>query len=371
MAESSGCVCSLIPNESELEKELVEMHRKWGQPVWKGLTLKGQDEPFKSPKFWDVWQDIPTTFFGRFKELPETSKVSGWLEGGEWYDRELPVLQTEDPVVYRSWARSRLLDLEDLFLVNKASPAELVKLSVSAQVLCRFTAFSAVDKAEKVDTSQEMSRIAQPVEQTIARSKQRAIGAKPMLGMMSRSPGNSPPMLRSMSFQPPSPAPSVSSDALFECAEVEASSEPFMDCSLDMALEDSDDLFSAEPGGGGKFSPIAPSPQRGWQPPAPGGTSLKSYFKSLLQQDPFLNLGLSPSSEAVDQCLKVITQMVDELTEKLRENAFSGNQEDDWKAILAKLLDYKEALEQVTDTLETKAARGLRKELAKLLDALN
>lgn len=85
------------------------MHRKWGQPVWKGLSMRGLDESFRSPKFWDVWQDVPTTFFGK-AELEELTEVSGWYSNRGSHSVEVSVQQTEDPLVYRAWARSRLLD---------------------------------------------------------------------------------------------------------------------------------------------------------------------------------------------------------------------------------------------------------------------
>ena len=280
MAETSGGLCSLIPNEADLDKDLADMHRKWGQPVWKGLTLRGADAEFRSPKFWDVWQDVPSTFFGKLDDPMVGTQVRGWLRGrGEHIEAITPVA-AEGEVVYRAWARSRLLDLEDLFLVGKATPQELVRLSVSAQVLCRFTAFTAVDKAEKVNTEQEMRKIMQPVEQTMQKKRaglrgglmmsSPAPGSKPMLSRLRQAPP-APPMMQSPvadSFESQMPAPDPGPRSLMygplDDAAPEAElfeygapapaceSAPVFDVSFEEStdLDVSDSIFGDDDGGG-------------------------------------------------------------------------------------------------------------------------
>lgn len=387
MAETSGGICSLIPNESELEMELAEMHRKWGQPVWKGLSLAGADEKFRSPKFWDVWQDVPTTFFGRLDELPEFTTVGGWFQGKGQYSQEVEALDTEDPVVYRAWARSRLLDLEDLFLVNKAAPAELVKLSVDAQVLCRFTAFSAVDKAEKVDTEQALNKIVQPVEQTIQKTKARG----KMFGLRS---GIAKPTLgrRAMSSPPPSPpgdgwlggggssdlfSADESQDALF-CEAVEVSESlfdagddwcaPEPECELSMDLFDAPVCESVAPPASSapmmRARPMEQLSQKKEQ--APGFPA--NPWRELLAKDSLLTLGQAPSNSALVSCLNNIKQMIDKLTKALRTEQIQNM--DEWKKVLAKLLDYQDALQDAVDGGSIAEARALRKEIEKMLNRL-
>ena len=404
MAEASGGLCTLIPNESELDQELAEMHRKWGQPVWKGLSLAGADEKFRSPKFWDVWQDVPTTFFGRLDELPEVTTVSGWFQGKGQYSQEIEALDTQDPVVFRAWARARLLDLEDLFLVNKAAPAELVKLSVEAQVLCRFTAFSAVDKSEKVDTEKTLDKVVQPVEQTIQR---KSLSAKPMLGLQSHSGARGavpPTMLRSRAMPPAPPAPPAPgygggggndpflggsddeslfeaspcldmdmgsgecfSEALFEEADFE---EPMMESMLESKREvhrlDEAGLFDDD----AKVSDLL---QQAPAPKAAPKSDLKpsaspTNWKDMLSKDTLLTLGLNPSNDALKSCLKHIKQMIEKLTIALRSEQMANL--DAWKQVLSKLLDYQDALQDVIDGESLSEARSLRKELEKMVNRL-
>src|SRR5207248_9772652 len=69
----------------------------------------------------------------------------------------------------RVWGRGRLRDLEDRWLIGEhQSPAELerqiVALSLKFGVLCRFTAFVAVDRSEVVNEGGWQQRLIQPVE---------------------------------------------------------------------------------------------------------------------------------------------------------------------------------------------------------------
>lgn len=428
MAETSGGVCSLIPNEADLDTELAEMHRKWGQPVWKGLSLKGADESFRSPKFWDVWQDIPTTFFGRLDELPETTVVKGWFQGRGEYSQEVSPIKTDDAVVYRAWARSRLLDLEDQFLVNQATSADMVSLSVSAQVLCRFTAFTAVDKTEKVDMEREMDRVVQPVEQT--KAKKRKANA---IGFRAKGSSGAPEMLRSSwagastpsPARPAPPAPGggggdagrgwLGDDDLFDAA-------PAADC-FEEVVDDvwCDDEFMDEGGdwGGDSFSVEAiPTEKRAIQLPSIGGVFGKmkeaifgrgdedkkadsamsipeeklkqeaqslpkpkpvapapradeaQELKNLLMSDKLLQAGDSPTADVIRASLKVVESLISKLTKMLRDGFVDDSYGDSWRAVLARLMDYQEALEDINGSSGVKSAKALRKEVEDLMQSL-
>ncbi len=394
MADTSGGLCTLIPNEADLEKDLAEMHRRWGLPVWKALSLKGADEQFRSPKFWDVWQDVPTTFFGRLSpdRIGQTTEVNGWLDGRGQHAVELTPVVTEDHTVYRAWARSRLLDLEDLFTVGQASANEMVSLSVEAQVLCRFTAFSAVDKAEKVDLELKLQQAVQPVEQTtVSRSKSAlrkglvmnssALGFKPTLGSRKSFGGPRPPS-----------APSPARESLFDRAA---------------PMSDADSLFSAyeEMEAGGLFDDVAPEPVAECfaleleapadppmaappAPPSPAKPMLRSRaaqrfedtslerarvamtrLATLLQGDGFAELLAGKTAELLANCLKQAKGMVDLLSEYLR----TGPYPEDWslrlRELLAKVMDYQEALEQA-DPAKLGEAEDARRQFEEALSEL-
>jgi Ca-activated chloride channel family protein len=409
MAETSGGLCSLIPNEADLDKDLADMHRKWGQPVWKGLTLRGADAEFRSPKFWDVWQDVPSTFFGQLDDPMAKTQVRGWLQGQGEYIEELSPIAVEGQVVYRSWARSRLLDLEDLFLVSKASAQDMVKLSVNAQVLCRFTAFTAVDKAEKVNTEQRMQQVMQPVEQTIQKKKRAFLGGGNRAMRAAPSQSAARPMLRqSFSAPPPapepvmdmfceSPAPSAGAPMAFDDADDslfagDASMESLLEAEAPCAEAldsgwlggggDAGESFEMFDRGGPTFGAPPPKPIRTgggplFKKPTLGGGGPKKEkaeqssgamkIKTMLQRDTLLHLGESPSKEALKDCLDIAKALIKEVTEGLRNGSLSSG-DNRWREFVSKLMDYSEALEEAIASGSLKPARQLRKELETMLN---
>ena len=397
MADASGGVCSLIPNEAELEKSLVDLHRRMGRPFWMGLSLVGSEEAHRSPKFWDVWEDMPTTFFGRYEELPTELEVSGWLASEGHYTESLKVVEAEDELVFRAWARSHLLDLEDLFVVGRARPEQLVKLSVEAQVLCRFTAFTAIDKEAKVETEEELQKVVQAVE-TPAKAKKRGLmrpgsalrkgmlGSKPTLGGAPSKPllrCRSAPPAPASSSPPPmdflgAPAPAGGGDlfaeevegALFDCApepcpvpamplEMEA---PVAKCE-EILLGDSDDA-SSPPVGRAMLdalscevpSPPKPAPLRADTPAARARTEFRVTLEAQLDG----------SNDFVRW-----SEQVDEMVQMVGEMKRSGDYPPRWAPTLAPLmnalLDYREALE---DHAAIEKLRGLRQQVMDLLRRL-
>lgn len=241
MAKISGGLCTLIPEETTLEESLRNLHQRLGRPHWMGLSLRNHQDPDPAPRFWDVWEGVPTTFFGKAHELPETVEVEGWVTSSGKQAQKVQVLRREDQVIRRSWARARLLDLDDLWTIGKVQPSDLVRVSVEAQVLCRFTAFVAVDLSEKVENSEELRTVVQPVEPTLESHK--LLQSKPMLGG-ARSQGAPKLMRKRMEFD----------------AEAQAypASRP---CPAPMPNRISDDLFADGGAGDDLFgAPSAPAP---------------------------------------------------------------------------------------------------------------
>lgn len=178
MAKTSGGLCTIIPEETTLEESLRHLHQRLGRPHWMGLSLRDHKDPDPAPRFWDVWEGVPTTFFGKAERLPETVEVVGWLASQGRQSQKVEVLRRDDLVIHRSWARARLLDLDDMWTIGKALPADLIKVSVEAQVLCRFTAFVAIDEVEKVENTESLRTIVQPVEPTLKAESQALPGSE-------------------------------------------------------------------------------------------------------------------------------------------------------------------------------------------------
>lgn len=164
LTQVSGGSCTLVPDNQELEPLLADLHRRWGCPHWGDIKLFIPLED-QTPRVWDAWQGLPGTFFARYRALPKEAAIETKLRSGSRHTQLIPVTTTDDPTLHRTWARSRLLDLDDLYQVGKAEPAELVALSLESQVLCRFTAFGVVDPTPTQEG--EPVKVIQPVEPTL------------------------------------------------------------------------------------------------------------------------------------------------------------------------------------------------------------
>jgi Ca-activated chloride channel family protein len=240
MAKISGGLCSLIPEESTLEESLRHLHQRLGRPHWMGLSIQGTGTPSacgvtvcdQAPRFWDVWEGVPATFFGKASALAKEVTIEGWLANTGRHSQEVTVIRRDDLLIHRSWARARLLDLDDLWTIGKVDQDQMIALSVDAQVLCRFTAFAAIDSTEVVKDSQRRKTVVQPVESTLE--------ATAMLESLAKDTGwlsSNAPMAQSC-FAPTCPAPSRSADAFLEDSFDDG------DCWVDDAME-LDDLEGA------------------------------------------------------------------------------------------------------------------------------
>jgi Ca-activated chloride channel family protein len=394
LSENSGGLCTLIPSQAELDKDLAEMHRRWGQPVWKNLSLNGSDEIYRSPQFWDVWQDIPMTFFGRLPKNWGTKplEVEGWLEGRGPLTLELAPTLVTTPLVHRAWARSRLLDLEDLCAVGDARPHELVQLSVSAQVLCRYTAFVAIDTEVKVNRETELETAVQPVEGVIKAKTAASAPSHSLEFLFDEAPG----------------------EDLFggDCFAEQPCSDPFDDgCfAADLFSDGSGDLFEEAPAcfasqdcGPLNFddfdSSVPPSPSDftlfddvqpvsaprsaadmtladAAAPTAAGDAHAVVYSHRLersLAGDGFETLKSGPGSsftERLADCLEVVKRLEREFSEVLRDGVFSQPGGQLMRQVLSALIDYREALEAILqrpDPLDLGPAQTARRALTDLL----
>ena len=167
IANATGGLHYSIPDLSALADTLHTMHKRIGSPYWTDLKLQGAQVSETAPQKWNVWEGVPATFFGKHSEVDDELVVSGILSDGEWHQEPVHLHVRESSTIYRSWARARLQELDTLWSLGQAEAWKIIKLSVEAQVLCRFTAFSAVDATEIVVDSHLRRTVVQPVKPTL------------------------------------------------------------------------------------------------------------------------------------------------------------------------------------------------------------
>lgn len=174
----------IVETEERLDEVMDRIHRRIGRPVVTELRLAPEGleldalVPSRMP---DLFEGAPQFISGRYRggaasRIAVTGKEAGERStspaDGTW---QLPIEATRahDPAsgaaIAAVWARGRVRELEDRFVTGQgdrdALEREIIETSLRYQVLCRFTAFLAVDRSERREGAGPVHRILQPVEQ--------------------------------------------------------------------------------------------------------------------------------------------------------------------------------------------------------------
>jgi len=169
--------CELVESEDRLDEAAARIHRRIGMPLVTGLELAvdglniapGTVAPSLLP---DLFWGVPVTLTGRWRgHLSGTVTVRGTAADGTPFESKVAAVAGGNAASTANWARAHLRDLEDRYACLAAhDPAELARLeqritevSLHYGVLCRFTAFVAVDSRIVTDGSVP-HRVTQPVE---------------------------------------------------------------------------------------------------------------------------------------------------------------------------------------------------------------
>ncbi|OBI22317.1 hypothetical protein A5712_12830 [Mycobacterium sp. E2327] len=171
LASVGGGRCELVESEDRLDEAMDAIHRRIGAPLAHSLSLRAGglaviEDTVSPARLPDLFPGVPLVVSGRYR-----SSASGSLtlrgttgEGGDW-SVTVAGERLEAPAVTTQWARAHLRDLEDRYASAPTEDLEkrIVATSLRFGVLCRFTAFVAVDS--RVVTDGELPhRVMQPVE---------------------------------------------------------------------------------------------------------------------------------------------------------------------------------------------------------------
>ncbi|WP_067500892.1 VIT domain-containing protein [Actinoplanes sp. TFC3] len=153
--------CELVESEDRLDEAMEQIHRRIGAPLVTDVTVSGVD----TGRAQSLFPGVPLVLFGRHQgEPPATVTVRGRTREDEDFTSEIALERRDEPAVTAQWARSHLRDMEDRYAAGDHSiEQEIVATSLRFGVLCRFTAFVAVD-SQVVNEGGDNRRVTQPVE---------------------------------------------------------------------------------------------------------------------------------------------------------------------------------------------------------------
>jgi Ca-activated chloride channel family protein len=170
LAGAGGGRCELVESEDRLDEAASKIHHRIAAPLLTGLRLSGAEivpdtvAPARLP---DLFPGVPAVISGRWSGSARvaTAKVtvSGRTADGSDWSAEVPVTAVTNPALTAVWARAHLRDLEDRYVVGESIEDRIVATSLKFGVLCRFTAYVAVD-SRVVTEGGTPRRVVQPVE---------------------------------------------------------------------------------------------------------------------------------------------------------------------------------------------------------------
>jgi Uncharacterized protein containing a von Willebrand factor type A (vWA) domain len=195
LAALGGGRCELVESEDRLDEAMEHIHRRIGAPVVTGLrlTVEGLEivPDTVSPRpaasvdgaavaLPDLFPGAPLVVTGRYRSSSTdagatdagasvTAVVTGRTRPGEAWTVRVPGVTVRDETLTAVWARAHLRDLEDRYaslpygMGGDDLERTIVATSLRYGVLCRFTAWVAVDE-RVVTEGGEPHRVIQPVE---------------------------------------------------------------------------------------------------------------------------------------------------------------------------------------------------------------
>lgn len=163
--------CELVESEDRLDEAMEHIHHRIAAPLATDLELHADGLEIVAgtiapTRLGALFPGVPLQIAGRFRGAPSgTLSVRGTASDGTPWEQDTTGIVAKNPAARSIWARAHLRDLEDRYTVGDPGDLEQRIISTSLQfgVLCRFTAFVAVDS--RVATEGEAPHQAvQPVE---------------------------------------------------------------------------------------------------------------------------------------------------------------------------------------------------------------
>jgi Ca-activated chloride channel family protein len=173
LAGLAGGRCELVESEDRLDEAMRHINQRIGRPLVTDLRLAPDglsvDTSTIAPAVLpDLYPGAPVVITGRYHGEPSGGvTVTGRAADTSW-QTSVVASPSDHPGLRAIWARAHVRDLEDRYVTSSfadhdALERQIVAVSLKFGVLCRFTAFVAVDD-RVVNTGGVVHRVTQPVE---------------------------------------------------------------------------------------------------------------------------------------------------------------------------------------------------------------
>ncbi|MGN9839558.1 VIT domain-containing protein [Nonomuraea sp. H19] len=155
--------CELVESEDRLDAAMDHIHHRIGAPLVTDLSIKGLEvESGTVTHLGSIFPGVPLRVYGRYREGSSLT-VRGMAAEGPW-EEQVTGVQVDNPAIRAVWARAHLRELEDRYAMGEHDlESRIVRTSLEYGVLCRFTAYVAVDTRQVAEGGPE-HRVIQPVE---------------------------------------------------------------------------------------------------------------------------------------------------------------------------------------------------------------
>ncbi|MEZ0071955.1 VIT domain-containing protein [Planotetraspora sp. GP83] len=160
--------CELVESEDRLDVAMEHIHRRIGSPLVTDIALKAEGLDIVADTVTHVgslYPGVPLTVSGRYRGRPSGAMtVRGLTPDGRPWETRVSGQEVTGTAARAVWARAHLRRLEDRYAIGDRSlEQEIVVTSLKFGVLCRFTAFVAVDSRVVADGGPG-HHVIQPVE---------------------------------------------------------------------------------------------------------------------------------------------------------------------------------------------------------------
>ena len=208
MADLGGGRFELVESEDRLDEVMAMLHQRIDVPLVTQVRLRLEGAQLQEGSLTPATHAAllagsPLVLRGRMSQVsgPVVAVLEGLDASGQPFARRVPVPlgQAGHSALGALWARAKLRELEDRYTLasgqaRAALESAILSLSLTHRVLCRFTAFVAVDRHETIESSQPLRHVVQAVESpegwagSPGGSQPPLGGAQPTLGRRAQAP---------------------------------------------------------------------------------------------------------------------------------------------------------------------------------------